>query len=306
MRNCEDRAMELPDSIKEIGEQLEGGGDIAPSPELFEAYDVFSAEVAHIFTRPWLAVDHASRLAADGDYLRVDVGPRSVVVVRENAECIHAMRNACLHAGYRVCEEESGRTDRLFCQYHGWYYALDGRLTDPVFQPNMTDRSRFRLPRYAMQIKRGLIFVDPSAVAPEPPPAGPIDLGAIPEDLGERGVGRRQRHKTMYNWKPLRQFLWSAPELAFGGGSCDAAVEVGPLSLVAIRDGDAALIRLTPRYPGQTEVEIIEMPRDGASQAADPIGDRLRDDGDAIAEAPLDRAFLQWYWPFLAPAAAAE
>jgi nitrite reductase/ring-hydroxylating ferredoxin subunit len=300
--------MELPDSIKEIGEQLDGGGDIAPSPELFEAYDVFSAEVAHIFTKPWLAVDHASRLAADGDYLRVDVGPRSVVVVRENAECIHAMRNACLHAGYRVCEEESGRTDRLFCQYHGWYYALDGRLTDPVFQPNMKDRSRFRLPRYAMQLQRGLIFIDPSSVAPEPPPAGPIDLGAIPEDLGERAVSRRQRHKTMANWKPLRQFLWSAPELAFGGDSCDAAVEVGPLSLVAVRDGDAALIRLTPRYPGQTEVEIVEMPRDGGAKAAgavDPIGDRLRDDGDAIAETPLGRAFLEWYWPFLAPAAAA-
>src|SRR5271169_6030640 len=101
--------MELPDSIKAIGEQLDSGGEITPAPELFDAYDVFAAEVAQIFTQPWLAVDHASRLAADGDFLRADIGPRSVVLVREKADRIHALRNACLHAGYRVCEEESGR-----------------------------------------------------------------------------------------------------------------------------------------------------------------------------------------------------
>ena len=122
-----------PDAVKSLGEQIATGAAIAPDDELFEAYDVFSAEMARIFTLPWLAVDHASRLAAPGDFLRADIGSRSVVLVRENEECVHAMRNACLHAGYRVCEEESGRTDRLFCQYHGWYYALDGKLTEPMF-----------------------------------------------------------------------------------------------------------------------------------------------------------------------------
>ena len=306
--------MELPDSVKAIGEQLENGGDIAPGPELFEAYDVFAAEVAQIFTRPWLAVDHASRLAVDGDFLRADIGPRSVVLVRESAEQIHALRNACLHAGYRVCEEESGRGEQLFCQYHGWYYALDGRLTDPHLRPEMTDRSRFRLPRYAMQIQRGLILVDPSAVAPEPPPAGPVELGAIPEDLADRAVSHRQRYQTTWNWKRLRQFLWASPDLAFGGGGCDAMVECGPLSFVALRDGDAALIRLIPRYLGQTEFELVQMPKADRPQRGngplspigDPIGDALRQAGDGIAAAPLDRDFFAWYWPLMAPLAAAH
>jgi len=30
-------------------------------------------------------------------------------------------------------------------------------------------RSRFRLPRYAMRITKGLIFIDPSVAAPSPP-----------------------------------------------------------------------------------------------------------------------------------------
>jgi nitrite reductase/ring-hydroxylating ferredoxin subunit len=293
--------MELPDSVKAIGEQLGNGGEITAGPELFEAYDVFAAELTNIFTQPWLAVDHASRLGNDGDFLRADVGSRSVVFVRESADQIHALRNACLHAGYRVCEAEAGHTDQLYCVYHGWYYALDGRLTDPWLQPRMTDRSRFRLPRYAMQITRGLIMVDLTKIAPEAPPAGPVELGAIPQDLGERTVSRRQRYQSTCNWKNLRQFLWESPGLAFGNG-CDEVVELGPLSFVALRDGDAALVRLIPKYPGQSEIEVIEMPRPGApAMDADPIGDALRDRGDAIAAAPLERSFYDWYWPLIAP-----
>jgi nitrite reductase/ring-hydroxylating ferredoxin subunit len=297
--------MELPDAVTSIGEQIETGADIVPDDEFFEAYDVFSAEMARIFTLPWLAVDHASRLAATGDFLRADVGSRSVVLVRENPECVHAMRNACLHAGYRVCEEESGRTDRLFCQYHGWYYALDGKLTDPMLQPKMTDRSRFRLPRYAMRIERGLVLVDPSTVAPDPPPVGPVELGGIPEDLGERTVARRQRQKAAVNWKRLRQLLWSSPGLVFGEDGVDTAVELGPLSLVAVRGDDAALIRLIPKFPGQTEIEIVHMPKGGRAPAdGDPVGDALRDRGETIEAMPLDRAFYGWYWPLMSPAEA--
>jgi nitrite reductase/ring-hydroxylating ferredoxin subunit len=296
--------MELPDCVIELGEQIKRGDSITPDPDLFEAYEVFSAEVANIFTKPWLAVDHVSRLAVDGDFFRADVGPRSVVIVRETENQIHALRNTCLHAGYRVCEEESGRGTQLFCQYHGWYYALDGRLTEPVLRPDIKDRSRYRLPRYAMQIARGLILLDPSAVAPEPPPAGPVDLGAIPEDLGERSIARRQRHKTTLNWKQLQQYLLNRPELVFAGAGCDNVIELGALSFVAIHGDDVALVRLIPRYPGQTELDVVELPVSGtASQngAADTLADTLRDDSDAIADAPLARSFYDWYWARMEP-----
>lgn len=299
--------MEIPDSIKAVGDQLAAGDRIEPAPELFEAYPVFAAEVAQLFTRPWLAVDHVSRLAEDGDYFRADIGSRSVVLVREAADRIHALRNACLHAGYRVCEEESGRSDHLFCQYHGWSYALDGRLTDPLLRPEMTDRSRFRLPHYAMQIRRGLILVDLSAVAPEPPPASPVDLGAIPEALADAGVTSRKRYSTTWNWKYLRQLLWALPELMFGGKDCEKFVEFGPLSFVALRGDEAVLVRLSPRFPGHTDFELVRLsPTETPTEnGADPLEDGLRRHGDAIAAAPLgmlDRRFFEWYWPLMAPA----
>jgi len=48
----------------------------------------------------------------------------------------------------------------------------------------MTDRSRFRLARFAMQIQRGLILVDPSSVAPEAPAAGPLSSARFPRISG--------------------------------------------------------------------------------------------------------------------------
>ena len=72
-------------------------------------------------------------------------------------------------------------------------------------------------------------------------------------------------------------------------------------------DGDAALLRVNPRFPGQTDFELVEMPAPGGSRRAnaiDPIGDALREHGDGIATAPLDRAFYEWYWPLMSPPAA--
>jgi nitrite reductase/ring-hydroxylating ferredoxin subunit len=300
--------MELPDNITALGEQVEAGGQITPDPELFETYEVFAAELTNLFVRPWLAADHASRLAADGDYFRVDIGGRSMVVAREAEDKIHAMRNACLHAGYRICEEEDGRGDHLFCRYHGWDYAIDGRLTDPMLRPEEEDRSRFRLPRYAMQITKGLIFIDPSLAAPNPPEAKPIDTGEFP-DLGDSKVVSRKRFSTTWNWKHLRHFLWGSTDLVFEGS--DTETDFGPLSKLLTKNGDAALLRLIPRYAGHSDFELVRIARPGHNA---PVGDEarieevLRQHEAAIAGKPegfLDRDFYAWYWAAMKPAATA-
>ena len=301
--------MDLPDEITAVGAQVDAGGAITPAAELFETYEVFAAELTNLFMRPWLAADHASRLGADGDYFRVDIGGRSMVIAREAEDKIHAMRNACLHAGYRICEEEDGRGDHLFCRYHGWDYAIDGRLTDPMLRPEEEDRSRFRLPRYAMRIEKGLIFVDPSLAAPNPPEAKTIDLAAVP-DLGESKVVSRKRIQTTWNWKHLRHFLWSSDDLLFPGGH-ETATEFGPLSRLLTKNGDAALVRLIPRYAGHSDFELVRVAKPGhnAAPADDSaIEEALRVEGEKIAGTPtgnLDRAFYEWYWAALKPAAEA-
>jgi nitrite reductase/ring-hydroxylating ferredoxin subunit len=293
--------MELPDTIKAVGEQLGNGGNVTPPPEWFEAYDVFATELPKLFLRPWLAVDHASRLAENGDYFRVDVGPRSAIVVREAADKIYAMRNACLHAGYRVCEAEGGRADHFFCIYHGWDYAIDGTLTDPILRPNEKDRSRFRLPRFAMHIDRGLVLIDMSTSGPTPPEVAAPDLAAVPEALANAVVASRQRINVTWNWKYLRQFLWSAQELAFPDGDCDEIVEFGPMSYMALRGDEAALVRMIPRYPGHSDFEIVRMAPHGkpAAEGNERLTEAVRQYGEKVAAAPLatlERPFYDWYW----------
>ena len=299
--------MELPEQITEIGDQLAAGGAIRPSEDLFETYEVFAAELTNLFVKPWLVADHASRLNSDGDYFRVDIGGRSVVIAREASDKIHAMRNACLHAGYRVCEEEDGRGDHLFCRYHGWDYAIDGRLTDPMLRPEEKDRSRFRLPRYAMQVTKGLIFIDPSVAAPNPPENKPVDLAAVP-DLGDSTVVSRKRFSTTWNWKHLRHFLWSSDELIFAGGH-ETATDFGPLSRLLSKNGDAALVRLIPRYAGHSDFELVRIAKPGhpaASGDEATLEEAIRVEGEKIAGTPagsLDRGFYEWYWAQMAPAA---
>jgi hypothetical protein len=218
------------------------------------------------------------------------------------------MRNACLHAGYRICEEEEGRGDHLFCRYHAWDYAIDGRLIDPELRPEETDRSRFRLPRYAMQIWNGLILIDPSVAAANPPAAKPIAAGDVP-DLAEGKVVSRKRFQTTWNWKHLRHFLWSSKDLVFAGGGYDAAAEFGPLSMLLTKNGDAALLRLIPRYAGHSDFELVRIARPGhnSAEAGDEarIEEALRQEGDKIAGTAggeLDRDFYTWYWAALKPA----
>lgn len=305
--------MDLPESMRAIGEQLAAGGAVAPPPELFDNYDVFRSEIGQLCVRPWLAVDHASRLGADGDYFRVEIGSRSVVVVRETEDRVFALRNACLHAGYRVCDEEAGRGDSLFCRYHGWSYALDGTLTDPLLRPEQTDRSRYRLPRYPIQIAGGLIFVDMSVVGPTAPDSTPLELGDLPALAGWPVAGRK-RYPAALNWKYLRQRLWADKGLALGRNGLghhglgrdgyDGVAEFGPLSYVVWRGDEAALLRLVPRFPGQSEIELVRLGDGGtaASVESEALAEKLRRTGEAVSAAPLaqlDRAFYDWYWSAL-------
>ena len=67
------------------------------------------------------------------------------------------------------------------------------------------------------------------------------------------------------------------------------------------------MLRLIPRFPGQTDVELVEMPLPGGRACADgpvdPIGEALREAGDGIEAAPLDGEFFGWYWSLMAPLA---
>ena len=295
--------MELPASVDALAEQLNGAGEIVPDPALFDDSGVFAAERERIFVRPWMAVDHATRLNGDGRYFCVDAAGRSLVVTREAGGGLHALRNVCIHAGYPVCDAEEGPAERLVCPYHGWEYALDGRLVEPALSSRI-DPARLRMTSYPVGTRDGLIFVDLSGVAaPLAQTAAPV-----PAWLADAEVTRRARYRTNWNWKYALQFLRSSPHLFFEDrAALDSSHEFGPLSLMMVQDGRAALLRLIPKFPGKTDLQLVEMagpdtPRGESSSAEnDAVADGLLRGGDDAAPAELDREFYAWYWSMMSP-----
>jgi nitrite reductase/ring-hydroxylating ferredoxin subunit len=284
----------LPASVLALGEQLRRADDIAPIPALFEDAEVFAAERARIFARTSIIADHVSRLASDGRYCVVDAGARSLVLTRESADRLHALGNVCRHAGYPVCEGEDGEGERLHCPYHDWAYALDGRLLYPALSPERYDPARLRLSRYPLSVHDGLILVDLSGSAA--PPA--VDAtAALPGWFARATVVRRARLSAERNWKYLHQILSSAAEPILGCPPTAPVLSFGALSFVMTGGDRAVLLRLIPKSPGRTDLQLIRLSA-GAGGAEMPDGV-----AEALAAAPpphVDRRFFEWYWAAMA------
>jgi phenylpropionate dioxygenase-like ring-hydroxylating dioxygenase large terminal subunit len=298
--------MDLPASVAALGEQLGGAGKVVPDPALFHEADVFAAERERIFARPWMAVDHATRLDEDGRYFRFDAAARSVVVTRDGSGRLHALRNVCIHAGYPVCDAEEGSAERLICPYHGWEFALDGELLEPAFA-SRTDRSRLRMTSYRVCVRDGLILVDASGG----PPSSEEIAGPIPAWVSDGKVTRRASYSTTWNWKFVLHFLQHHPELSFdepSNGDDDGCVEFGPLSWMMVRSDQVALFRVIPKFAERTDFQLIRMAvpeapeRSVSEEVVDPVADALRNAGDAGAanwSSRLDPGFFAWYWPLM-------
>jgi nitrite reductase/ring-hydroxylating ferredoxin subunit len=299
--------MDLPASVAALGDELGGAGEVVPDPALFHATDVFAAERERIFARPWMAVDHATRLDEDGRYFRVDGGARSIVVTRDRDGSLHALRNVCIHAGYPVCDAEEGSAERLVCPYHGWEFALDGELLEPTFSSRI-DRSRLRMARHRVCVRDGLILVDPST---GPDPSQEI-ADPVPTWIGDARVTKRARYSTSWNWKFVRHFLQQYPDLFFDEPSDGDTryIEFGPLSWLLARPREVALLRVIPKFTESTDFQVIRMapleapePPGAGAIADDPVADALRDAGEANAanwSSRLGPGFFAWYWPLMA------
>jgi phenylpropionate dioxygenase-like ring-hydroxylating dioxygenase large terminal subunit len=298
--------MDLPASVTALGERLGETGEIVPDSDLFKEAAVFAAERERIFARPWMAADHVTRLAEDGRYFRFDADSRSIVVTRDSDGRLHALRNVCIHAGYPVCDAEEGSAERLMCPYHGWEYALDGRLVEPNLSARI-DPSRLRMTSYPVCVRDGLLFVAPMAG----PPSEESIPGPLPAWLADGKVTKRETHNTTWNWKFLLNFVGSQPHQFFAGPTetdgHTSCFEFGPLSRIVVNSQRAVLVRVVPKFAERTDLHMIEIAsRDAAAEPASPpangtVADALRD-AVAPSSSDLNREFFSWYWSLMSEA----
>jgi len=170
--------------------------------DLYCGDEALRTDQTQILRRTWQFVGHETMLANAGDYLAEEIGGAPVVVVRNADGALAAFHNVCRHrAGALVADGQGQCGEAFVCRYHGWRYALDGRLrnaTDFGAAPGFDPR-QFGLFPVRVETWRGLVFVNldlgaaPLAEALEPL-AGAAALPAFP-------LVERRSHVLACNWK---------------------------------------------------------------------------------------------------------
>jgi choline monooxygenase len=148
----------------QIDSKLERASTI-PSCWYFDP-EILAREQRSVFGKTWQLAAHESKLARKGDFVATEVAGEPVLLVHDG-ETRRALSNVCRHrAGPVACGE--GNKKSFQCGYHGWNYALDGRLqATPEFDGvENFDKSRVRLPEWRLESWGPFLFVNLESSAP--------------------------------------------------------------------------------------------------------------------------------------------
>jgi phenylpropionate dioxygenase-like ring-hydroxylating dioxygenase large terminal subunit len=173
-------------------------------PRDYSAADTFAAEQRAIFAASWNLVGAHADLARAGDQLATEVGGVPVLVRNDGGE-LRAFRNVCPHRHSLVAPPGRSFRPKLKCQYHGWEFAADGRLS------HLPDGRSFRgwkatdacLDPVRCESRFGLVFVNPGAGADGASLAA--EHGPIADELAHHFDGLELRWVQVtehdVNWK---------------------------------------------------------------------------------------------------------
>ncbi len=173
------------------------------SAERYFSPDWHQREVDKIWRKTWQFACRIEELPNVGDQIVYDIVDDSILIVRTSTTEIKAYINACLHRG-TMLRTEAGNARQIRCPFHGWTWALDGRLAVLPGQWDFpqVDKGKFCLPEVLIAQWGGFVFIN-------------IDANAEPfdryiENLGEHfaGFALENRYKAAHvgkimpcNWK---------------------------------------------------------------------------------------------------------
>jgi phenylpropionate dioxygenase-like ring-hydroxylating dioxygenase large terminal subunit len=163
-------------------------------------------EQQRILMPSWQIVCHVNSIPKAGDYETFDLGPESVVVLRDRDGSIRAFHNVCRHRGARLLDGAGNCPATITCPYHGWTYRHDGGLIGmPVREsfPGL-DRAAHGLRTVRTDIAFGFVFVclAPDSEFGAPPPVSRI-WGKLGEELAP------YRCEEMVPLGPISSDVWN-------------------------------------------------------------------------------------------------
>jgi len=131
------------------------------SREEYTSADVFTTEMAEIYSKHWCYVGRADKLNKIGDRLVCMVGDENILVVRNRASELRAFYNVCQHRGSQLCDQSgSGFGAAITCPYHSWSYSLEGKLVSAIHHDKESfDREGISLQAVRVDEWQGFLFV---------------------------------------------------------------------------------------------------------------------------------------------------
>lgn len=127
---------------------------------------VLKADMEHIFGKHWIFVAVEPQVPEAGDYITVDFGINSILIVRDDDNQVQAFHNVCRHRGSRLCASQQGVVGNIVCPYHQWTYDLTGKLIHAKHMGDDFDPSLHSLKKVHVRNMAGLIFI---CLAENPP-----------------------------------------------------------------------------------------------------------------------------------------
>lgn len=138
-----------------------------------------------VFAHGWQLLARARQLAGPGDHVVGEIAGVPLLLVRGDDGVLRALHNVCRHRAGPLALCDGRGAKRLRCHYHGWSYALDGRLLSATEMDGARDfdAASVRLPEAHVAEWRGLVFaaLDPVATFAE-------TIGGVDARLGDRAL----------------------------------------------------------------------------------------------------------------------
>jgi len=136
-------------------------------PDDYVSPAVHAAELEAVFLRAWHPLCLSVDLPNVGDFLTTELLGKPLII-RHTASGLRAFLNVCSHRHCLLTEQPRGHAAGIVCQYHGWEYGADGRVTKVpdggCFKP--FDRENARLETFPVENCGQLVFVRLAAEGP--------------------------------------------------------------------------------------------------------------------------------------------
>jgi choline monooxygenase len=184
----------------------------------YRSQDFFELEVAHLFSRNWVAVGFAGSLPHVGDVAPFDIFGVPLLITRAEDQAIRVFHNIGAHDGCPIALARQSRVTTLEAPYHGWQYNLRGELVKAPFWDGTPDPDPLPLRKRGANLKEirsgvwnDIIFMDLSGqCAPLPVFLAPLitlfadfDFSTLEMANDSDDGDGIHRFVARANWKPL-------------------------------------------------------------------------------------------------------